>query len=99
MDSVLNQPKPGLIFNSGFQPVLNPEACISCGTCIDRCPASARTMNGGEKPEVDFDRCFGCAVCVTGCPEDAIAMVAKPGFPEPPADGKALREAVKAVVN
>jgi Pyruvate/2-oxoacid:ferredoxin oxidoreductase delta subunit len=100
LDSVLNQPKPGLIFNSGFQPILNPETCISCETCIDRCPASARAMNDeNNKPEVNFDRCFGCAVCVTGCPEDAIAMVAKPDFPEPPADGKALREAVKAANN
>ena len=56
-------------------------------------------MNDGEKPEVNFDRCFGCAVCVTGCPEDAIAMEAKPGFPEPPADAKALRSEVKAVGN
>jgi len=28
MKSVLDQPKPGLIFNSGFQPALNPEACL-----------------------------------------------------------------------
>ena len=56
-------------------------------------------MNDEDKPKVDVDRCFGCAVCVTGCPEDAIAMLAKPDFPEPPVDSKALREAVKAAVN
>jgi len=95
MDAVLKQPKPGSIFNSGFQPVLDPETCISCKTCIDRCPPSARTMKVDGKPEVDFDRCFGCAACVTGCPEGAIVMEAKPGFPIPPTDGKALREAIK----
>jgi len=47
-------------------------------------------------PEVDFDRCFGCAVCATGCPSEAIVMVNKPDFPEPPKDGKALVEAIKA---
>jgi len=82
-----------------FQPVLNPEACISCGTCIDRCPSTARTMKDEDKPEVDFDRCFGCAVCVTGCPEGAILMETKPGYPESPTDGKALREAIKAATN
>ena len=81
MKTVLAQPKPGLIFNSGFQPRLDPEACAACQTCIGRCPSSARKMNSDDLPEVDFDRCFGCAVCVTGCPEEAIAMKAKPEFP------------------
>jgi len=99
METVLKQPKPGLVFNSGFQPVLDPETCISCGTCIDRCPASARSMNSDDKPEVNFDRCFGCAVCVTGCPEEAIVMEAKPEFPAPPSNGKALREAIKTAAD
>jgi ferredoxin len=47
-------------------------------------------------PEVDLDRCFGCAACATGCPEQAIVMESKPGFPEPPKDGKSLTEAIKA---
>ena len=53
-------------------------------------------MNSDDLPEVDLDRCFGCAACATGCPEQAIVMESKPGFPEPPKDGKALREVIKA---
>jgi len=53
-------------------------------------------MGEDDVPEVDLDRCFGCAVCATGCSEEAIKMVNKPDFPEPPKDGKALREAVIA---
>jgi Pyruvate/2-oxoacid:ferredoxin oxidoreductase delta subunit len=93
---VLAQPRPGLVFNSGFEPRVDPEVCTGCKTCIDRCPASARSMNGDDVPKVDLDRCFGCAVCASGCPSEAIVMVAKHGFPEPPKDDLALRAAAKA---
>jgi Pyruvate/2-oxoacid:ferredoxin oxidoreductase delta subunit len=95
---VLAQSKPGLIFNSGFQPGADPDMCAACGTCITRCPSGARTMNENNFPEIDPDRCFGCAVCATGCPSKAIKMVNKPGFPEPPKDMKALSRAIAASV-
>jgi Pyruvate/2-oxoacid:ferredoxin oxidoreductase delta subunit len=90
----LSKPRPGVFFNSGFEPGFDPEACVSCETCIDRCPPEALTMGGDDVPEVDLERCFGCAVCATGCPSEAITMVNKPGFPEPPKDGNALIEAI-----
>ena len=92
----LAKPKPGLFFNSGFGPVFDPEQCIACQTCLERCPAEALTMGDADHPVVNLDRCFGCAVCATGCPSQAISMVNKPGFPEPPKDAKAFREAVNA---
>lgn len=92
----LAQPKPGLFFNSGFEPRFDPDLCVACETCIDRCPPEALTMGEDNVPEVDLERCFGCAVCATGCPEAAIKMVNKDGFPEPPRDGKALKEAIIA---
>jgi Pyruvate/2-oxoacid:ferredoxin oxidoreductase delta subunit len=96
INTVLAQPKPGLIFNSGYLPCLDTETCVACKTCIERCPSSARSMTDDDLPEVDLDLCFGCAVCATGCPEGAIVMESKPGFPEPPKDSKALGEAIKA---
>ncbi|MBW1902453.1 MAG: 4Fe-4S binding protein [Deltaproteobacteria bacterium] len=92
----LAKPKPGLFFNSGFEPHFDQDLCVACETCIDRCPPEALTMGEDDVPEVDFDRCFGCAVCATGCTSKAIAMVNKPGFPEPPKDGNALIEAITA---
>ena len=97
--SMLAQPKPGLFFNSGFEPSFDPDECTACETCLDRCPASALTMGGENVPVVDLDRCFGCAVCATGCPSEAITMVSKPEFPEPPANREALREALQASDN
>jgi len=93
---VLQQDKPGRFFNSGFRPRFDGDLCTACGTCIDRCPASALTLEGGGPPEVDLDRCFGCAVCATGCPTEAVRMERKPDFPAPPRDPKELGAAVRA---
>ncbi len=92
----LSNDKPGEVINSGFDPLFDPDECTACETCIDRCPSEALTMGPDDVPVVDLDRCFGCAVCATGCPSDAIAMINKAGFPEPPKNGKALKEALKA---
>jgi ferredoxin len=43
-----------------------------------------------------MDRCFGCGVCATTCPTDAVTLIAKEGFPEPPVDQEAFRKAFKA---
>jgi len=93
---VLKQSKPALFFNSGFQPRFDPDLCVACETCIERCPPEALVMGDHEVPEVNLDRCFGCAVCATGCPSDAIVMESKPGFPAPPKDPKELIASLKA---
>ncbi|MBW2623908.1 MAG: 4Fe-4S binding protein, partial [Deltaproteobacteria bacterium] len=72
------------------------DVCTACETCLDRCPAAALAMGAEDVPVVDLDKCFGCAVCATGCPSETITMVSKPGFPEPPVNAQALREAFRA---
>jgi Pyruvate/2-oxoacid:ferredoxin oxidoreductase delta subunit len=96
ISGVLKQSKPALFFNSGFEPQFDPEKCVACEACIDRCPPGALSMGDQDLPVVDLDRCFGCAVCASGCPEEAIAMETKPGFPEPPKDVKELIAGLKA---
>ena len=93
---ILKQPRPGLVFNSGFEPSFDPERCVACETCIERCPPEALSMGEANVPVVNTDRCFGCGVCATGCPEDAIAMENKPGFPIPPKTVKDLVNALKS---
>ena len=93
---VLKQPKPGWVFNSGYQPRFDPALCTACETCIDRCPPEALAMGEHQLPTVAMDRCFGCAVCATGCPEEAIRMEAKPEWPSPPKNVKELAAAIKA---
>ncbi len=92
----LSKPKPGLFFNSGFEPHIDPDLCSACGACIDRCPPEALKLGDDGFPQVNRDRCFGCAACATGCPSQAISMLNKPGTAPPPKDARALSEAVKA---
>jgi len=93
--NVLRQPKPGLVFNSGFRPVFDSELCTSCETCIGRCPPQALRMGEDNVPKSNGDLCFGCGACATGCSEGAISMEAKPDFPIPPKDVKELVTALK----
>lgn len=96
---VLRQPKPALVFNSGFEPAFDGERCAACETCLERCPAEALTMSDENIPVVNRDRCFGCGACATGCPEGAIAMVNKPDFPSPPRTAKDLAKALHGSLN
>ena len=96
LKTALVQPKPGLALNSGFQPLFDADRCTACEICIDNCPGTALTLGENDVPVVNLDRCFGCGVCATGCPSEAVAMVVRAEFPEPPLDRKALKEAIKA---
>ena len=62
---------------SSFQAKIDPELCVQCGTCEERCQIEA-IKEGDEAYEVDTARCIGCGVCVPTCPEEAISMVDKP---------------------
>jgi ferredoxin len=94
--NVLKQPKPGLVFNSGFMPSFDGNLCTACGLCVERCPPEALTMDDAYRFAVNLDRCFGCGVCATGCPEGAISMATKVDFPPPP---KTTRDLVQAMKN
>ncbi|MGD0400525.1 MAG: 4Fe-4S binding protein [Syntrophobacteraceae bacterium] len=94
--NVLKQPKPALVFNSGFQPVFDSELCVSCETCIERCPPQALAMDENNVQVLNTDLCFGCGMCATGCPEGAVSMEAKPGFPVPPKTTKDLVAALRS---
>jgi Pyruvate/2-oxoacid:ferredoxin oxidoreductase delta subunit len=96
LEVALAQPKPGLALNSGFEPKLDPEQCNACEECVDRCPSTALAMSEEDVPQVDLARCFGCGVCATTCPTEAFVLIAKEGFPEPPVDQEAFKQAFKA---
>ncbi len=95
LKTALAQPKPGQALFSSFQPSFDPDRCVVCGTCVERCPAKALTLDG-DLPELNLDRCFGCGACATGCPSEAIAMVERTAAPAPPVNRKALGEALAA---
>lgn len=69
--------KPSEHVASSFIVEYDPEACIGCGVCINRCQMQAITR---DEPRVDVntDRCIGCGLCVSTCPADALKLVRKP---------------------
>jgi len=80
---------PTTAVRSDFHTVVDAEACIGCGDCIERCQFGALSV-----PEdvcvVDYDRCVGCGLCATVCPTDALYLERRPEgeVPPPPADIK-----------
>lgn len=92
----LKTPKPSRVMSSGFLAQFDPDACVACETCVERCPSEAISMGDEDVPELNADRCFGCAVCASGCPSEAISMVHRPEFAAPPKDGKEFVKALKA---
>jgi ferredoxin/predicted transcriptional regulator len=79
-DCCLNWPsvRTGLgkfVVPSRFQAFVDPDACVSCETCLDRCYFDAISMDGeGETALVDPEKCMGCGLCLVTCPEEAINL-------------------------
>ena len=61
---------------SSYQAKIDPDLCVLCGTCEDRCQVQA-IKEGDDSYEVDTARCIGCGVCIPTCPEEAISLVDK----------------------
>ena len=54
-------------------PVVDPNTCTACGTCVDECPSGCY-----ELEEVAVlarpDDCTECGICVDSCSSEAISM-------------------------
>jgi len=63
-----------IIGHSDVIAVLDPDACISCGLCVEHCHFGAWAATD-DHMILNRERCSGCGVCVTFCPEGAIRLV------------------------
>ena len=74
------------VAHSAFRAVVEPETCIACGKCVDRCSFHAVSLSDGEV-RIDVDRCAGCGLCVTTCPVGALRLerAQEDASPKPPA--------------
>ncbi|MGD9030140.1 MAG: 4Fe-4S binding protein [Anaerolineae bacterium] len=78
---------PTAIARADFRAVVDAEACIGCGDCVERCQFEALSVPDAVCV-VDEVRCVGCGVCATVCPTDALSLARRPEgeVPPPPAD-------------
>ncbi len=64
------------------RPVIDPERCTSCGTCVTVCPVDPKAVNwrdpardrGTLPPRHNYTRCIRCYCCQEMCPENAIRV-------------------------
>ena len=68
---------PSAVANSGYLAVVDAEACIGCGDCVERCQFGALSVPD-DTCVVDLGRCVGCGVCATACPADALRLELRP---------------------
>ena len=66
-----------LMVRSDYIAVTQPDECIGCGECVERCVFDARRVEAGRL-EFSPSACLGCGLCVTVCPTKAISMVRQP---------------------
>ncbi len=53
---------------------INPDACISCGLCMDVCAFGATEVIDNESQVIQAI-CKGCGICAASCPDEAISIV------------------------
>jgi len=75
------------VARAGYYAVIDPDECLGCGTCIERCHVHAISEQD-EVSVVDGDKCIGCGLCVTGCPNEAARLQRRPEAEiiQPPVD-------------
>ena len=66
----------GLMEPPSLHPVINPNRCLGCGSCVDACPeAGVLGLVHGKAVLVGPTHCIGHGACATACPFDAITLV------------------------
>lgn len=84
---------PAKFFATNYYAEVDPDLCIGCSVCVDRCNMDAIDIID-EKSEVNKDRCIGCGVCVPTCPQDAISLKKKEEETIPPKNTAATYMAI-----
>jgi heterodisulfide reductase subunit A-like polyferredoxin len=58
---------------SGYISRANPDLCIGCGTCAERCQFGAISIVDGLAV-IDAAACMGCGVCVDQCEQGGLSL-------------------------
>ena len=74
--------RPSDFILSYYESTIDPDLCVACGDCIERCPMDA-IQEGESVSKIIDGRCIGCGLCVSSCPEEAISLVEKQNMEDP----------------
>jgi NAD-dependent dihydropyrimidine dehydrogenase PreA subunit len=59
------------------RPIIDEDACVACGVCIDACPEEILEIGDGAVEVTEEDKCIGCGNCLEECPMGAITEIAE----------------------
>ncbi|MBG0789831.1 MAG: 4Fe-4S binding protein [Desulfovibrionaceae bacterium] len=62
---------------SGYLAEVDPEKCVKCGTCAEKCQFKAIGF-GKDSAFIREDRCMGCGVCTLSCSKEALSLKLAP---------------------
>ncbi len=69
----------GLSEPPSLHPVINPNRCIGCGSCVSSCPEqeghAVLGIIDGKSHLIGPTNCIGHGACKTACPMDAVTLV------------------------
>lgn len=61
--------------HSSGKPIVDENACRTCGQCIKQCAHDALHFNENKKAHIDTTKCAGCGRCIGACGFDAISTI------------------------
>lgn len=89
LTTVKKFPRPADLYATNYYAQVDPESCMRCGTCVDRCQLEAVATIDGVSI-ITRERCIGCGICVANCPSNAIQLKKEKEESLPPENTKAL---------
>ena len=72
------------ISSSSYVAHVDPDLCVACGICENRCPMGAIAVGNEDVAEVDTRTCIGCGVCTPTCDNEAVELMLRAGAKPPP---------------
>jgi len=85
--------EPAQFFATNFYAEVDPDLCVGCGTCEDRCNLDAIHIEDNIA-QVNLKRCIGCGVCIPTCTSEAIKLHKKEEETLPPRNSAATYLAI-----
>ena len=70
---LLKHDRTHLMAHADYLAETDPDLCLDCGGCVERCVFGARRLEAGRLV-YDPLKCYGCGLCVTMCPGEATVM-------------------------